>query len=294
MNGEISALVDQRTDAIAVPNDALKTTREGASLAPMLGLNSDSVTAQIRAQSGGGGGGGRGRGGNGPGTGGRITVQQGEVDLAPQQGAQQQGGQRRGGGMPQVTDKDCATVDAAYKKHPKEKKQLDDLMVTARDPGTDRKALQAKTQPLYATIGVDSKMAGACRRRESPGGGGGQFAGGRGGNGGGGRANGGAAAAADQAPRARPRPALVFVAEGASYVPRVVMLGAANLDYSEVVSGLKEGDKVVLLNVLALQAARQQQQDRARNNASPLGAPAGGAPRGGGAPGGGGGGRGGF
>ena len=59
------------------------------------------------------------------------------------------------------------------------------------------------------------------------------------------------------------------------------MLGQSNFDYSEVLSGLKEGEKVVMLNVLALQAARQQQQDRFRSvQSSPLGGGATGGGRG--------------
>jgi hypothetical protein len=71
------------------------------------------------------------------------------------------------------------------------------------------------------------------------------------------------------------------VADSGTYKPRVVMLGQSNFDYTEVLSGLKEGEKIVMLNVLALQAARQQQQDRFRQNqASPLGGAGGGGGRG--------------
>jgi HlyD family secretion protein len=49
-----------------------------------------------------------------------------------------------------------------------------------------------------------------------------------------------------------------------TYHPRVVMLGASNFDYTEVVSGVKEGERVALLTSLALQAQRQQQNDRIR------------------------------
>ena len=42
------------------------------------------------------------------------------------------------------------------------------------------------------------------------------------------------------------------------------MLGAGNFDYSEVVSGLQEGEQVALLTSLTLQAQRQQQNDRFR------------------------------
>ena len=47
--------------------------------------------------------------------------------------------------------------------------------------------------------------------------------------------------------------------------PRLVRLGASDYDYSEVVSGLKEGEKVATLAVQALQAKRDQQNDRFRS-----------------------------
>jgi multidrug efflux pump subunit AcrA (membrane-fusion protein) len=87
----------------------------------------------------------------------------------------------------------------------------------------------------------------------------------------------------------RARTGLVFVSDSAktSFHPRIVQLGQGNLDYTEVLNGLKEGERVVMLGALALQAQRQQQQDRIRQNASPLGGqpgpgPGGGGPRGGG------------
>ena len=63
----------------------------------------------------------------------------------------------------------------------------------------------------------------------------------------------------------RVRTGLVFVQIGeGKYEPRLVRLGASNYDYSEVVSGLREGDKVASLAVAALQAKRDQQNDRMR------------------------------
>ena len=50
MNGEITVLVERRTDVLAVPVDALRSMRELATVAPALGLDPDSVRAQIRAQ----------------------------------------------------------------------------------------------------------------------------------------------------------------------------------------------------------------------------------------------------
>jgi HlyD family secretion protein len=54
------------------------------------------------------------------------------------------------------------------------------------------------------------------------------------------------------------------VVSGATYEPRIVQLGQANFDYTEVLSGLKEGDQVVLLTALTMQAQRDQQNNRFR------------------------------
>lgn len=97
----------------------------------------------------------------------------------------------------------------------------------------------------------------------------------------------------------RTRTALVFVEEGGKFAPRIVRLGASNYDYSEVISGLKEGEKVASLAVASLQARRDQQNDRFRSMSGggmpgmtpPGGGAGGGAARGGaggGRPGGGG------
>ena len=98
----------------------------------------------------------------------------------------------------------------------------------------------------------------------------------------GGRQGGGAAGGG----RARSRNGLVFVQNGTTWTAKNVRLGVANYDYTEVIDGLKEGDKVALLSVAALQAKRQEQNDRtkAMMGASPLGG-GGGGQRGGGGPG---------
>ena len=86
--------------------------------------------------------------------------------------------------------------------------------------------------------------------------------------------------------RQRARTGLVFVQKGASWEPKMIRLGVANYDYTEVTDGLAEGDKVALLSAAALQAKRQEQNDKMKSmTGSPLG---GGAAGGGGRPGGGG------
>ncbi|MBW7932323.1 MAG: efflux RND transporter periplasmic adaptor subunit [Gemmatimonadaceae bacterium] len=302
MNGEASVLVDRRTDVLSIPNDAVRNMREVQNIAPLLNLNPDSVSAQLRAGMGGmfggrgGNGGARPGGANGSRTGGgRPQTSNGEVDLLPQGFGQGGGGFQR----VEVTDADCKKVTDALKKQPAVAKELEALREQMRNPDADRRALFPKMQELYGKLGVDARLAGACQRREGGNGGsaGAPSGSARGGNG----ATGGQASRGDQASRAvevpqapglrqRSRMGLVFVQKADStWEPRAVRLGVANFDYTEVIDGLKEGERVALLSAAAMQAQRQAATDRARQmmgGGSPLGGGAAGGGRGG--PGGGG------
>src|SRR6185437_1619629 len=75
MNGEVSVLIDEHDNVLAIPNDAIKNPREAAATGAMLGMNQDTLMAELKAQgfnAGRGGRGGAGRrgggrpGGNGP------------------------------------------------------------------------------------------------------------------------------------------------------------------------------------------------------------------------------------
>ena len=388
MNGEVSVLIDERDNVLAVPNDAIKSPREAVATGAMLGLSADTINAQLKAQGfnpvGRGGGFGRGRrngGGNGGGNGGptggapgaqttgAAATSGGDVMLVAQQGQQgQQGGGFQGGqggfGM-QVSDADCAKIDAVLAKHPKEKAELDSLrnkMMAMRGQGgfgggqrrpngggsngggsngggsngggSNAGGNNADRQPgggfggaqrrngggggfgggqpgqggggfrgspemqavnaIYTKLGIDARTAGACRRRQ---GGqsaqGGGFGGGayqrngqgsRGGQSGRQSGTGALTPSPEMGAPVRIRTNLVFVTDSTKthFEPRIIQTGQSNLDYTEVVSGLKEGEHVVMLSALALQSQRQQQQDRIRQNASPLGGgPGGGGPRGG-------------
>jgi len=367
MNGEVSVLIDERDNAIAIPNDAIKNPREAVATGALLGLSSDSVNNELKAQgfggggnrggfgggarNGGAGGGGRrtnGGGAAGPGGSGPGGSADGEVVAA----AVQQGGAQGGGGFGgmQVSDADCKTIDDILKKHPKEKKQIDDLRAKmqalrpagfgggnrrggdstggrTRAPGDttrrrgggfgagsggqqgggggqggggfrgspEMQAINEQLRAIYTQLSIDPRTAGACARR-AQGGNAGQAASAAGSpRQGGGQASQGRPGALTPSPEMSARPArqrtgLVFVSDSAktNFHPRIVQLGQANLDYTEVLSGLKEGERVVMLGALALQAQRLQQQDRIRQNASPLGGqqpgpgPGGGGPRGGG------------
>ena len=157
-------------------------------------------------------------------------------------------------------------------------------------------AINEQIRAIYTTLNLDPRTAGACARRQQGGNaaGGGGTAGSRvaGGNP---RQGGSLTPSPEMGGRPqRNRQGLVFVSDSTKTIfhPRIVQLGQGNLDFTEVVSGLKEGERVVMLGALALQAQRLQQQDRLRQNSSPLGGQPPG-PGGPGGPGGGGPGRGG-
>jgi len=275
----------------------VRNTREAFATAPILGLDPDSVRTSIQTQMAalGGGRGGRGQGGE-PAAAPLTQAARGDVALGPQQagapaagqaraqGAGQGGGQGFAGGqggfqLPDVTDKECDAVTAAMKKKPAEQARLDSLRQQMMSGAIDRDAMRAETQKIYAAMGVDPRVATACRRRAFQGG-----AGGAGGMGGG----------FQTAGAGRRRPALVFVKKGETFEPRVVLTGASNFDYTEIVSGVKEGEQVAMLAAAALQAQRQQNNDRIRQNTGVPGMQQGGGaggPGGGRAGGGGGGGR---
>ena len=261
MNGEVSVTIEERKNVLAVPNDAVKTMREAIATAPLLGLNADSVQAQLRAQFQGGGRGAMGgQRGQGNATAGaqRVSASPGDVAL-PQQGGQ------TGFQMPDVSDAQCADVKVTMAKKPDEMKKLDALRDRVRSGELDRNAMREESQKIYAAIGVDGRIAGACRMRDM-----------RGQNGAAQPGSGAPANGQATNPQlqlgnterggtgTRVRPGLVFVAKGTTFEPRSIMLGAGNFDYSEVVSGIQEGEQVALLTSLALQAQRQQQNDRFR------------------------------
>jgi HlyD family secretion protein len=114
----------------------------------------------------------------------------------------------------------------------------------------------------------------------------------QGGTGGGGGGGGGAVGTGSFA-GGTGGPMFVFVKKDDKYSPRLVRVGISDFDYTEILSGLQQGEMVALLGPAVLQAQREQLQNRVRagtgGGLQQQQSPAGGAGGGGGRPGGGGG-----
>ena len=207
MNGEVSLIVDRRSGVPAVPADAVRSLREALVIAPSLGLDADSVRAElVRSMPGGGNGGG---GGNG-----RWQGADGDSTLSGR-------GHWWGGG---------------------------DSTLAGRG------RWQA---------GADSAGGGHGRRG---------FGGGGVGRGGAGAGNQAADAGAGSGRAGGPpmtgaranRAQVVFVKGATGIEPRLVRLGLSDFDWSEVLSGVHEGENVVMLGIAQAQASRSQQQNQIR------------------------------
>ncbi len=266
MNGEVSIVVERRENVLAVSNDAVRNQNEVSVVAPLLGLDPDSVRAALRNQ-------GPARGGQ------RVGSAQGVNGQASSNGANpnaelastaaaQQGGQRGGFNLPEVTDQQCATVTATIAKHPDVPAKIAALRTRMQGGDLDRQAMQAESQKIYSAIGLDPAVARACTfRQRGAGAGGGAGAGAAPGAAGTAGATGAAAGQGGFGRGQGGRRGLVFVSKDKKYAPRIVRLGVSNFDYSEVLSGLEEGEQVAILNVAVLQARQQENMNQVRGRA---------------------------
>jgi HlyD family secretion protein len=226
MNGQVAMLVDRRDNVLAIPLDAVRSVRELPPAAVALGMNPDSVGAQVQRQvaarmreraARGGFGGDSSRTGSRPAGGAGVGV-----DAA---GARAPGMRRGGFG-----------ADSSFR---------------ARRTGAGGSGGYAGGQGGWTARGGSSGGPGAAGAGSAGAGvpagtASGSFAGSAGGGARGSRAQ------------------VVFVRTGRGFEPRVVRLGISDFDYSEVLDGLKEGEEVALLSVAELQAKRKQDQSRMR------------------------------
>ena len=286
MNGEVAILVESRLGVLSVPNDAVRNPRDAVAVADLLGVSADSIRAKMQQAFSGMGGGQRGarrQGAAAPASGAatKTVTSPGSVAEGELQGGQG-GGQGGRMQLPEVTDEQCAAVNAAFEKNPDAKSKLDAIRDRVRSGEIDRVAARDESQKLYESLKLDGLVARACQFRDArnAGTGGEQQASPRT----------PAAGATTQRPasstpsvgtqrddpmaasggptapnRARARAAMVFVGDSGKFEPRMIMAGVSNYDYTEVVSGAKEGEKVALLAAASMAAQRQAQTDRMRS-----------------------------
>ena len=236
MNGEVSIVTENRSNVLAVPNDAVRSVKDAMDIGAELGISSDTMNAVVnrRGGSGGrrggrGGAGGAGRGGAGAAAGTTSTA-----------GAAAGAGGAGGFGGPSLTvDTAKCRVVMAKLTTANAPTLLDSMRAQMRAGTIDTTVIRTKTQAIFKQAGVAADTARACMRAA------------RAGAGGAGVAIGG--------------PVVAFVKTPTGWSPRMVRLGVSDFDYTEVISGLKEGDQVGLLATIALQASRDQSSARARS-----------------------------
>jgi HlyD family secretion protein len=199
MNGQVVMDIVRKDNVLAVPSDAIRSARDAATVAPVLGVNPDSLRSMLAA--------GR-RGGRG-GAGGAASTTASSAGGGPDTTRR---GRFRGGAS--------STPAAAG--------QFGDTAGRRR----------------FAQGGAASSTGSSFGGGQAGGGG---FAGGGTGTGGGGGGM-----------------QLVFVKKDEKYAPRMVRVGISDFDYTEILSGVAQGEQVALLGAPLLQAQREAQQQRIR------------------------------
>ena len=205
MNGAVVMDIARKDNVIAVPSDAIRNARDAATVAPVLGVNPDTLKALLAA-------GRRGGGAGGAGAGGRSASSTGQA----------------GGGFD-------SAARARFRAG------------ASSTPGGFDSAARARFR-AGASSTPGSSFGGAQ---------GGAGQGGAGGAGGAGAGGGGGRGGAQ----------VVFVKKDDKYTPRVVRVGISDFDYTEILSGVNQGEQVALLGAAVLQAQREQLQQRIRAGA---------------------------
>ena len=270
MNAEVEVLVNERTGALTVPNNAVVQPQELAPAAEVLGLDPQSVSidrnawgdlmAQAAARSGSGAGGtmagagGRMPGGTGiPGSdmaGIRAGMESGEISADSARSLFAAMRERRAGGQEQ-------DGDAGQEGGVRAERQRS----AGAGPGRPQ-----------AADGQQAPNGEAAAAGERPGGGR-AFAGGQGGGrAGGGRGFGGLMAAmGGSSGDPAFRPAVAFVVDAAGNVePRPVVMGVSDWDYAEILAGLEEGEQLALIGAAQLQARQQERINQMRGRFRPF------------------------
>ena len=185
MNGQVTMEVARHDNVLAVPSDAVRNARDAATVAPVLGVNTDTLRAML-------------------------------------------GALRRGRGLARGAASSTASSTRSGLT------------------GADSVAFRPRVGAGRGASGPASSTRGGGRSGGRQGAGGAAPAGTGGGDGGG---------------------MVVFVKKGEKYSARAVRMGISDFDYTEIVSGVQQGEQVALLGAAVLQAQRDELQSRIRSRA---------------------------
>ena len=277
MNAEVEVLVDERSETLAVPNNAIVQPQEMAAAAEVLGLDPESFSVDfsawgpLMAQAGsrfeelaagndrfGGGQAVNGvRGDNGD-----------QGDAAEPSG--DAGGEAAGtNGMGNLADLRARIGSGEISED--SARALFSRMRQRRS-GAGRQAGASGDGESVAASGAGGEVDGQAQEGD----GGGRRAGRRGGAGGQGWGGGGprggrmAATGGSTGDRAY-RPAVVFVVdEAGNMTPRPVVMGLSDWDYIEILAGLEAGEQLALIGAAQLQARQQERLERIRQRMRPF------------------------
>jgi HlyD family secretion protein len=258
MNGEVTIAIAMRNNVLAVSLDAVRSVRELPTVATALGLEPDSVRADVQRQ---------------------IQARAAARAAAPSPDTAQPAGWGGGGGGDGAAQKERMTMGPGTA----EAQAADTTRGRRRGGyggsgggwrgGAPGDSMHRRGGGGYGGGGFGGGAPGDSTRRSRGhggfggggagfGGGGGGFGAGGGGFGGGGGAGGGLGGGGGGG---RGRQAqVVFVMTAGVLKPRLVRLGISDYDYAEVLDGLKDGEEVALVSVAEVQAKRQEDQTRFR------------------------------
>jgi HlyD family secretion protein len=254
MNTEIEIEIARRPNAVVIPNDAVVSTRDVVTTGVALGLSQDESEKRAEAM----------RQFRPDATNGNQLAQgaaaptEGQPEKAAASPAPGSNEQPAASGQPAVGN---GTATRPETTPSPECQTITARMREIRETGkTATEEERAKQRTCMQQMGT-----GRGPRMGNRGGGGGQnFGGGGGGGGRGGQNFGGGVSMPASRPRATNRPGVVFVPGATGPEPRQVTLGYSDLDFTEVVNGLKAGDKVYLVTAARLLQQQQENLDRMR------------------------------
>lgn len=236
MNANVDVIIHRRPNVLAVPNEAVRPPAEAEQVAGMLGIQFDRDALQ-----------------SGP-PGAELTDASGSP------------GDRPGGGLIGEAQAEPAQTGAAGEA--KAEEPIDFSKMRDMSPEERRKFLENLTPEQQKQL---DRMREQMRQRFASqgggmGGGAGGFGGGRPGDEAGGDQGGGSGNTTSMAAFGigqAPQEAVVFViGEDGTMVPRRVMAGVRDWEYTEIASGLEPGEKVVLLPSTSLLSSQQAMRDR--------------------------------